>query len=125
MFLHEKEAWLKCIHTRWGARIYQRVWLGTFNEEDEAAKVYDITAQRFRGCDAVTNFKKSVTRKWPSSIHIPSQKSLTCCESIPTMMNWSRVGEAMAPAPMGTGNPRRRDFVPFSFGLDCDTKRCG
>ncbi|KAF8399160.1 hypothetical protein HHK36_015025 [Tetracentron sinense] len=45
---------------RWGAQIYekhQRVWLGTFNEEEEAAKVYDIAAQKFRGRDAISNFK--------------------------------------------------------------------
>ncbi|KAI3818324.1 hypothetical protein L1987_12128 [Smallanthus sonchifolius] len=49
---------------RWGAQIYekhQRVWLGTFNEEEEAAKAYDIAVQRFRSRDAVTNFKQVVT----------------------------------------------------------------
>ncbi|XP_030471826.1 AP2/ERF and B3 domain-containing transcription repressor TEM1-like [Syzygium oleosum] len=46
---------------RWGAQIYekhQRVWIGTFNEEDEAAMAYDVAAKRFRGRGAVTNFKQ-------------------------------------------------------------------
>ncbi|KAG2312860.1 hypothetical protein Bca52824_024417 [Brassica carinata] len=45
---------------RWGAQIYvkhQRVWLGTFNDEEEAAHSYDIAARKFRGRDAVVNFK--------------------------------------------------------------------
>ncbi|CAN8236090.1 unnamed protein product [Cochlearia groenlandica] len=45
---------------RWGAQIYEkhlRVWLGTFNEEEEAACSYDIAARKFRGRDAVVNFK--------------------------------------------------------------------
>ncbi|CAL9083617.1 unnamed protein product, partial [Musa acuminata var. zebrina] len=48
---------------RWGAQIYekhQRLWLGTFNEEDEAARAYDVAVQRFRGRDAITNFKPLV-----------------------------------------------------------------
>nr|QWQ79502.1 AP2_4 [Zanthoxylum armatum] len=48
---------------RWGAQIYekhQRVWLGTFTEEEEAAQVYDIAALRFRGQNAITNFKNSL-----------------------------------------------------------------
>ncbi|KFK41311.1 ap2 erf and b3 domain-containing transcription factor rav2 [Arabis alpina] len=48
---------------RWGAQIYekhQRVWLGTFNEEEEAAHSYDIAARKFRGRDAVVNFKTTL-----------------------------------------------------------------
>ncbi|TKY54642.1 AP2/ERF and B3 domain-containing transcription factor RAV1 [Spatholobus suberectus] len=36
---------------------HQRVWLSTFNEEDEATRAYDIVADRFRDLNAVTNFK--------------------------------------------------------------------
>ncbi|XP_010040940.2 AP2/ERF and B3 domain-containing transcription repressor TEM1 [Eucalyptus grandis] len=46
---------------RWGAQNYekhQRVWIGTFSEEDEAAMAYDIAAKCFRGQAAVTNFNQ-------------------------------------------------------------------
>ncbi|KAI3713005.1 hypothetical protein L1987_71575 [Smallanthus sonchifolius] len=45
---------------RWGAQIYEkhkRVWLGNFNEEEDAARAYDTVMKLFRGTDTVTNFK--------------------------------------------------------------------
>lgn len=44
---------------RWGAQIYEkvrRVWLGTFNREEDAAWAYDRAALKVRGQDAMTNF---------------------------------------------------------------------
>lgn len=43
---------------RWGAQIYekhQRIWLGTFNRQEDAARAYDRAAVKFRGADAITN----------------------------------------------------------------------
>ncbi|KAG2587093.1 AP2/ERF and B3 domain-containing protein Os01g0141000-like [Panicum virgatum] len=44
---------------RWGAQIYDRharVWLGTFADEEIAARAYDVAAVRYRGREAITNF---------------------------------------------------------------------
>ncbi|XP_068336400.1 AP2/ERF and B3 domain-containing transcription repressor RAV2-like [Pyrus communis] len=49
-------------HGRCGAQIYKkshRVWLGTFDDEEEAALTYNNASLNFWGLDAITNFSRN------------------------------------------------------------------
>ncbi|XP_009357037.2 AP2/ERF and B3 domain-containing transcription repressor RAV2-like [Pyrus x bretschneideri] len=56
---------------RWGAQIYEksnRVWLGTFDDEEEAAKTYDIASLKIRGLDAITQISRNQMKPYECDV---------------------------------------------------------
>ncbi|OWM65814.1 hypothetical protein CDL15_Pgr015239 [Punica granatum] len=98
----------------WGAQIYanhQRIWLGTFKSEEEAAMAYDSAAINLRSGDSHRNFPWT-----PDSVEEPNFQSLFSQEAVLSMIkdgsyrskfaNYLRIRSERNEAGVGTGpNP--------------------